>query len=64
MWLMIASVHTNGAGGIFLSPETVDIHSTSALELWLAWRLVPSTGLVPVTDLKNSNQTGEEHGSA
>jgi hypothetical protein len=29
MWLMIASVHTNGADGIYLSPETADIHPAS-----------------------------------
>jgi hypothetical protein len=52
MWLMIASVHTNGAGGIFLSPETADIHPTSHRELWLVRRPVHSGGLVPGTGFK------------
>jgi hypothetical protein len=64
MWLMIASVHTNGAGGIFLSPETADIHPTSHRSCgWFDGQSIQAD-LCPVQVLKNSNQTGEEHGSA
>jgi hypothetical protein len=52
------------AGGIFLSPETAFIHPASQRGCgWFDGQSI-QTDLCPVKILKNSNQTGEEHGSA